>query len=99
MTERRTGVRLTYLQKIFLILTSHIKFIIKYTSQRNILSVYFTSIVNLLIITKMLTKSSLTLVKNLTDICIVDYPQKIYRFEILYNLLSITYNFRLFIIF
>lgn len=33
-------------------------------------------------------------VKVLNDICVVDYPNKIKRFEIIYNLLSIKYNYR-----
>lgn len=33
----------------------------------------------------------------LADICVVDYPNRIYRYEIVYNLLSSFYNLRLFI--
>jgi NADH/F420H2 dehydrogenase subunit C len=44
-----------------------------------------------------LEKNSLTQFKLLNDICVVDYPEKVTRFEINYNLLSVKYNFRLFI--
>jgi len=36
--------------------------------------------------------------KILSDICAVDYPFKKNRFEVVYNLLSITYNSRITII-
>jgi NADH:ubiquinone oxidoreductase subunit C len=48
-------------------------------------------------IIKALEKHSLTQFKVLNDICIVDYPEKINRFELNYNLLSIKYNLRLFL--
>jgi NADH/F420H2 dehydrogenase subunit C len=41
--------------------------------------------------------NSLTQFKILNDICVVDYPEKMDRFEINYNLLSVKYNFRVFI--
>jgi len=41
--------------------------------------------------------NSLTQFKLLNDICVVDYPEKTDRFEINYNLLSVKYNFRVFI--
>lgn len=44
-----------------------------------------------------LQKNSLTQLKVLNDICVIDYPEKLNRFEINYNLLSVKYNFRFFI--
>jgi NADH/F420H2 dehydrogenase subunit C len=44
-----------------------------------------------------LEKNSLTQFKVLNDICVVDYPEKSTRFELSYNLLSVKYNFRVFI--
>src|SRR5690606_1039559 len=44
-----------------------------------------------------LRNSSLTQLKILNDVCIVDYPEKVDKFELNYNLLSIKYNFRFFI--
>jgi NADH:ubiquinone oxidoreductase subunit C len=41
--------------------------------------------------------NSLTQTKTLNDICIIDYPEKLERFELSYNLLSVKYNFRFFI--
>lgn len=41
--------------------------------------------------------NSLAQFKMLNDICVVDYPEKLDRFEINYNLLSVKYNFRVFI--
>jgi len=46
---------------------------------------------------KTLKANSLTQFRVLNDVCIVDYPEKTNRFEINYNLLSVKYNFRLFI--
>lgn len=48
-------------------------------------------------ITKNLKNNSLTQLKLLNDICIVDYPEKTNRFELIYNLLSIKYNIRVFL--
>lgn len=42
-------------------------------------------------------KNSITKFKILNDICVIDYPEKVTRFELNYNLLSITYNFRIFL--
>jgi NADH-quinone oxidoreductase subunit C len=44
-----------------------------------------------------LKKNSLVQLEVLNDICIVDYPENINRFEVNYNLLSVKYNFRFFI--
>jgi len=44
-----------------------------------------------------LHRYSLIQAKILNDICIVDYPEKLERFELNYNLLSVKYNFRFFI--
>jgi len=44
-----------------------------------------------------LRNSSLTQFRVLNDICVVDYPEKLDRFEINYNLLSVKHNFRLFV--
>jgi NADH-quinone oxidoreductase subunit C len=46
---------------------------------------------------KSLQKNSLIQAEVLNDICVVDYPDNINRFEITYNLLSVKYNFRFFI--
>ena len=35
--------------------------------------------------------------KTLNDICVVDYPDKKNRFEVIYNLSSVRYCFRLFL--
>lgn len=48
-------------------------------------------------LTSSLKYNSLTQFKVLSDVCIIDYPEKIDRFEINYNLLSVKYNFRIFI--
>ena len=42
-------------------------------------------------------KNSITKFKILNDICVIDYPEKVARFELNYNLLSVTYNFRVFL--
>lgn len=52
---------------------------------------------SLLPLLSMLKKSSMTKFTVMADICIVDNPQNINRFELSYNLLSVKYNFRLFI--
>lgn len=44
-----------------------------------------------------LHNNSLTQLKVLNDICVIDYPEKLERFEINYNVLSVKYNFRIFI--
>ena len=44
-----------------------------------------------------LQSNSLTQLKVLNDICIIDYPEKLNRFEVNYNLLSVKYNFRFFV--
>lgn len=44
-----------------------------------------------------LRSSSLVQLKILNDICVIDYPEKVDRFELNYNLTSIKYNFRFFI--
>jgi NADH-quinone oxidoreductase subunit C len=46
---------------------------------------------------KSLESNSLTQLKLLNDVCIVDYPERLDRFEISYNLLSVKYNLRLFL--
>lgn len=48
-------------------------------------------------ITYSLEKNSLMQLKLLNDICVVDYPEKINRFELNYNLLSVKYSFRIFL--
>jgi len=47
--------------------------------------------------TKSLKRNSLVQLEVLNDICVVDYPENIVRFEINYNLLSVKYNFRFFL--
>lgn len=44
-----------------------------------------------------LLNNSLSQFKVLSDLCVVDYPEKTDRFELSYNLLSVKYNFRIFI--
>jgi NADH-quinone oxidoreductase subunit C len=44
-----------------------------------------------------LRNNSLMQFKTLSDVCIIDYPEKAERFELNYNLLSVKYNFRFFI--
>jgi NADH:ubiquinone oxidoreductase subunit C len=44
-----------------------------------------------------LRNSSLIQLRILNDICVIDYPEKVDRFELNYNLSSIKYNFRFFI--
>jgi NADH:ubiquinone oxidoreductase subunit C len=46
---------------------------------------------------KSLKRNSLVQLEVLNDICVVDYPENITRFEINYNLLSVKYNFRFFL--
>lgn len=48
-------------------------------------------------LTLSLRNNSLIQLKTLHDICVIDYPEKVDRFELSYNLLSIKYNFRFFI--
>lgn len=52
---------------------------------------------NFYVLTSSLHRNSLTQFKVLNDVCIIDYPEKIDRFELNYNLLSVKYNFRIFI--
>ena len=42
-----------------------------------------------------LANNQLLRFKVLADICAIDYPEKKNRFEVVYNLLSIDFNFRL----
>ena len=42
-----------------------------------------------------LTKHNNCKFEQLIDICGVDYPNKLRRFEVVYNFLSISFNFRL----
>lgn len=44
-----------------------------------------------------LKRSSLTKFTILNDICVVDYPENKNRFELTYNILSVKYNFRIFL--
>ena len=44
-----------------------------------------------------LSRNSLTQFRLLGDICVVDYPNKKNRFELIYNILSVKYNFRVFL--
>jgi len=44
-----------------------------------------------------LKANSLTQLKILNDICVIDYPERTNRFELNYNLLSVKYNFRVFL--
>lgn len=46
---------------------------------------------------KSLESNSITKLKVLGDICVTDYPEKVNRFEISYNILSVDYNFRIFV--
>lgn len=46
---------------------------------------------------KNLESNSLVKLKILNDICVVDYPEKLNRFDISYNLLSVNYNLRVFV--
>lgn len=57
----------------------------------------FVDMVNFYGFTLSLRNSSLIQLKILNDVCIVDYPEKVNRFELSYNLSSIKYNFRFFI--
>ena len=53
--------------------------------------------INFYNLTFSLLNNSLTQFKVLNDICVIDYPEKIDRFELSYNVLSVKYNFRVFI--
>jgi len=53
--------------------------------------------INFYNLTFALFNNSLAQFKVLNDLCIIDYPEKMDRFELSYNLLSIKYNFRIFI--
>ncbi len=44
-----------------------------------------------------LQRYSLIQAKILNDICVIDYPEKLERFELNYNFLSVKYNFRFFV--
>lgn len=51
----------------------------------------------LILLIQFLSKNNLSYFKVLTDIIAVDYPHKKYRFKVIYNLLSILYNTRVFV--
>ena len=44
-----------------------------------------------------LERNTISQYKVLTDIIAIDYPSKKYRFKVIYNLLSLNYNSRLFV--
>ena len=56
-----------------------------------------TKSINFYNLTFSLLNNSLTQFKVLNDICVIDYPEKTDRFELSYNVLSVKYNFRVFI--
>ena len=56
-----------------------------------------TKPINFYNLTFSLLNNSLTQFKVLNDICVIDYPEKTDRFELSYNVLSVKYNFRVFI--
>lgn len=86
--------RQNYYLKLFLSIYRNIieAVFLKKTDQK---SLYVISSNNLIV--KSLEKHSLTQFKLLNDICVVDYPEKTNRFEVNYNLLSVKYNFRVFL--
>ena len=53
--------------------------------------------INFYNLTFSLLNNSLTQFKVLNDLCVIDYPEKTDRFELSYNVLSVKYNFRVFI--
>ncbi len=53
--------------------------------------------INFYAFTLSLRNNSLIQLKILNDVCIIDYPEKVDRFELNYNLSSIKYNFRFFL--
>lgn len=58
---------------------------------------YLSKVEYLFIICKLLKKHMFLRFTILTDCCVIDRPFSIYRYEIIYNLLSITFNIRIFL--
>jgi NADH/F420H2 dehydrogenase subunit C len=90
-------LRRGYYLKLFLNLyRKFVKSVILKKKESN--SVYITiEPAKLYEMTKSLRNSSVTQLKLLNDICVVDYPEKNNRFELTYNLLSVKYNLRVFL--
>ena len=67
----------------------------KFTLTRLENNIYFNNVLNLKNIVLFLKNDTNNLFKSLTDIVVIDYPSKKNRFEIIYLLLSYTYNQRI----
>ena len=77
------------------LLKKYINFIIFKKKNLNQLIIYNNNnIYNILLFLKY---NNFTQFKILNDICVIDYPYKKKRFEIIYNILSIKYNLRFFL--
>ena len=63
----------------------------------NFISCYSRYSNNIFIIFLFLKNISVFKFTILADICVIDYPNRPFRYEIIYNCLSIFYNLRLFI--
>lgn len=75
-------------------LKKYINFIIFKKKKINELILYINNLYNIIFFLK---KHSFTCLNLLKDICIIDYPNKKKRFEIIYNLLSIKFNLRFYL--
>jgi NADH:ubiquinone oxidoreductase subunit C len=63
----------------------------------NFVTCYSKKFTQVILIFSFLKKLSLFKFTTLADICVVDYPSRLCRYEIIYNLLSTFFNVRLFI--
>lgn len=90
------GRRNYYVKTFLAIYKKFISSIFTKKSETN--SLYVTTSAHFLLpLVKSLKDNSTTQLRVLNDICVVDYPEKTERFELNYNLLSVKYNFRVFL--
>jgi len=73
------------------------KYLIKVIIFNNDITLILNNENNLLIVSKILKNHSYFNYKLIQDITVIDYPNKIDRFQLVYNFLSIKRNFRLII--
>lgn len=83
-----------YIKILKKIIPKFCDFLILKRIKKNELILYINQSYNLWNILFFIKNNTFFQVKTLTDICVIDYPNKIKRFELIYNLLSIKYNFR-----
>lgn len=80
-----------YIQYLARIIPKLIKKIYIFKSEI-IVYTYFTNVKHLMFFLKNHTYSRF---KSLSDLCAVDYPNRLWRFEVVYNLLSIDFSSRI----